>query len=59
MKWMRSFLILTFLFLLGVLITYAQSDEAAGPALPDRSYKLLSEDEDWSYLCDAVLRQEF
>jgi|SRR5437773_12112220 len=59
MKWMRSFLILTFLFLLGVLITYAQSDEAAGPALPDRSYKLLSEDEDWSFLRDAALRQEF
>ncbi len=59
MKWLRFFPILTFLILLGVLTTHAQSGEAAAPALPDRSFKLLSEDEDWRFLRDPALRQEF
>jgi hypothetical protein len=55
---MRISLIST-VFLLGVLPAQAQPDQAAEPAVPDRSYKLLREDEDWSFLQDATLRQDF
>ena len=46
-------------FLVGVLPALAQSDHAVASAIPDRSYKLLSEDEDWSFLRDPALRQDF
>src|SRR5258707_9183710 len=36
----------------------AQSDNAAEPKVPDRSYKLLREDEDWSFLRDPRLRKD-
>jgi hypothetical protein len=42
-----------------VLTAHAQSDEAGGPARADRTYKLLREDEDWSFLRDPTLRQDF
>jgi hypothetical protein len=45
--------------LAGVLSAHAQSDQPAGPVSPDRSYKLLREDEDWSFLRDPALRQDF
>jgi len=45
--------------LIGMLPAHAQSDQAAASAIPDRSYRLLSEDEDWSFLRDPALRQDF
>jgi len=36
----------------------AQSGNSAEPKVPDRSYKLLREDEDWSFLRDPRLRQD-
>ncbi len=38
---------------------HAQSDQTTGPPAPVRSYKLLTEDEDWSFLKDPALRQDF
>jgi len=46
-------------FLIGVGIALAQSDTATESNVPDRSYKLLREDEDWSFLEDRSLRQDF
>ena len=51
------FLVATFIF--GVLAAKAQSGQAADVAIPDLSYKLLREDEDWSFLRDRTLRQDF
>jgi hypothetical protein len=45
-------------FLVCVLPARAQSDPAVAPAIPDRSYQLLSEDEDWSFLRDPALRRD-
>jgi hypothetical protein len=36
-----------------------QSVSAAGSDVPDRSYRLLREDEDWSFLANPKLRQDF
>ena len=36
-----------------------QSVSSAGSDVPDRSYRLLREDEDWSFLADPKLRQDF
>src|SRR6266403_401863 len=58
-KSMRIFPILALAFRLAVLTAHAQSIEAGRPALPDRSYKLLRADEDWSFLRDTALRKEF
>jgi hypothetical protein len=55
----RMFPIIAVAFLLGMLPAHAQSDQAAASAIPDRSYRLLSEDEDWSFLRDPALRQDF
>jgi len=55
---MRIFPILVLVFLVGELPARAQSDQT-NPPTPDRSYKLLSEDEDWSFLRDRSLRQDF
>jgi hypothetical protein len=55
---MRIFPVLVLVFLVGVLPARAQSDET-NPPTPDRSYKLLSEDEDWSFLRDPNLREDF
>ena len=59
MKSMRTLLILAAAFFLTGLIAHAQSDAAGDPAIPDRSYKLLREDEDWTFLRDRPLRQDF
>lgn len=32
---------------------------SSGPEVPDRSFKLLREDEDWSFLADPAKRQDF
>jgi hypothetical protein len=45
-------------FLVCVLPARAQSDPAVVPEIPDRSYQLLSEDEDWSFLRDPALRRD-
>ena len=59
MKSMRILLILAAAFFLTRLTAHAQSDDAGDPAIPDRSYKLLREDEDWTFLRDRALRQDF
>lgn len=46
-------------FLIGVAVALAQSDTATESNGPDRSYKLLREDEDWSFLENRSLRQDF
>ena len=46
-------------FVVGVLAAKAQSEQPADAASPDRSYQLLREDEDWRFLCDRTLRQDF
>ena len=51
--------ILVTVFLLAWQPAHAQSDEATGPEPPSRSYMLLREDEDWSFLRDRSLRQDF
>jgi alginate export protein len=56
---MRFLSIFTILFLLGALCAHAQSDTPAAPTSPDRSYRLLREDEDWSFLRDPALRRDF
>src|SRR5579864_4892284 len=56
---MRNFPIWAVMFLVGVLPARAQSDQvAADPVIPDRSYQLLRENEDWSFLQDSTLRQD-
>src|SRR5258706_10152457 len=42
----------------GVTAARAQSDEEAELKVPDRSYKLLREDEEWSFLRDPRLRRD-
>jgi len=59
MKRTRVFQILTFAFLLTVPTAHAQSNQAANPPIEDRNYDLLREDEDWSFLRDPALRQDF
>src|ERR1700678_2792301 len=55
----RMFPIIAVASLVGVLPARAQSDHVAASAIPDRSYQLLSEDEDWRFLRDPALRQDF
>ena len=55
---MRILSILALAFLVDVQPGHAQSGQAFDPPTPDRSYKLLSEDEDWSFLKDPTLRQD-
>jgi Alginate export len=59
MKSMLILLILAAAFFLTELPAHAQSDNAGDPAIPDRSYKLLREDENWTFLRDRGLRQDF
>ncbi len=54
----RLLAILALVLIAGVPAGRAQSDNAAEPKVPDRSYKLLREDEDWSFLRDPRLRQD-
>jgi hypothetical protein len=55
---MRIFLILAATVSLTGLTAQAQSENAGSPATPDRSYKLLREDDDWTFLRDRALRQD-
>ena len=57
---MRFFLLLAAVALFVVQApSRPQSVSSAGPDVPDRSYRLLREDEDWSFLADPKLRQDF
>src|SRR6201994_2257572 len=58
MKSMRIFLILAAAFFLIGLAAHAQSNNAGDHAIADRSYKLLREDENWTFLRDRALRQD-
>ena len=58
MKSMRIFLILAAAFFL-TGTAHAQSDNAGDHAIQDRSYKLLREDENWTFLRNRALRQDF
>src|SRR5260370_12366423 len=55
-KHVRIFAIVAVLFVISVPGVLAQSNTAAEP---DRSYNLLREDEDWTFLRDKSLRQDF
>jgi Alginate export len=50
--------ILAAAFFLAGRIAHGQSDNAGNPTVPDRSYKLLREDENWTFLRDRALRQD-
>jgi hypothetical protein len=56
---MRIVLILAATLLIGVPRSNAQAVGTAPSVIQDRSYKLLREDEDWSFLRDRSLRQDF
>src|SRR5579863_916488 len=55
---MRFFAMLGFV-LLAAAPARCQSAPSANPDAPDRSIKLLREDEDWSFLADPAQRQDF
>src|SRR4029077_792180 len=55
----RILSILAVALLVGLPPLHAQSDQTSGPVLPDRNYQLLREDENWSFLRDPALRQDF
>ena len=56
---MRIVPILTAALLIGVWGAHAQVGGTTPSVAHDRSYKLLREDEDWSFLRDRNLRQDF
>src|ERR1700757_3801729 len=56
---MRIVLILAATLLIGTLSANAQAVGTAPSVIQDRSYKLLREDEDWSFLRDRSLREDF
>src|ERR1700760_4203100 len=56
---MRIVLILAAALLIGAPSANAQMTGASPSVIQDRSYKLLREDEDWSFLRDRSLREDF
>jgi len=52
----RLLTVLALVIIVGVTAARAQSDDAPETKSPDRSHKLLREDEDWSFLRDQHLR---
>jgi hypothetical protein len=56
---MQSFSMLAVVLLVAVAPAYCQSTSPTSPDVPDRSYKLLREDEDWSFLANPDYRQDF
>ena len=57
---MRILLILAMILVIRLTPSaYAQSADETAAAIPDRTYKLLREDEDWNFLYDRSLRQDF
>ena len=55
----RAFTALTLTLFFNVYCAYGQSASIADSPSPDRSFHLLREDEDWSFLADPKLRQDF
>jgi Alginate export len=51
--------LLAVFFVVGALAAQLQTNQAESSTPPDRSYKILSEDEDWSFLRDPSLREDF
>jgi hypothetical protein len=57
---MRTALVLAMMLALGAVLGHAQSVNTTPlPSAPDRGYKLLREDEDWTFLRDTSLREDF
>jgi Alginate export len=52
-------LVLLFILIVEVLNIRAQPCQGVSTAPPDRTYKLLRDEEDWSFLRDRTLRQDF
>jgi len=51
-------IVLALVLIVGAIVARAQSDDEPEPKEPDRSYKLLRADEDWSFLRDQRLRRD-
>ncbi len=58
-KYVRALLSLMAMSFAGPLLSRGQSVPAAESPAPLRIYHLLREDDDWSFLADPTLRQEF
>ena len=56
---MRFFAMLVVVFVVAPAPLWSQSASSAAADTPDRSIKLLREDEDWSFLADPAKRQDF
>jgi hypothetical protein len=56
---MKTVLILAAVFVVGMHCAHAQSAPIAPKPVEDRTYKLLREDEDWRFLQDRSLKQDF
>jgi hypothetical protein len=56
---MRTAIVLTFALATAISVVHAQTDQFAGSGEAVRTYSLLREDEDWSFLKDPSLRQDF
>jgi hypothetical protein len=54
-----AFSILALILLVGAPFARAQSGQAANSPIEDRNYSLLREDEDWSFLRNPALREDF
>jgi len=54
----RPFSILTMLLLASATPSQAQSSPGVASPAPDRTYHLLREDDDWSFLADPSQRRE-
>ena len=59
LKSIRAFTALVLTLFFNVVCACGQSTSIADSPSPDRSYHLLREDEDWSFLADPKLRQDF
>jgi hypothetical protein len=57
MRFLHIFVVVT--LLAARVAGEAQSAPASGPSVPDRSIKLLREDEDWRFLANSANRQDF
>jgi len=58
-RYMRTLLILMLVSFAGQLLARGQSVPTADSPAPARIYHLLREDDDWSFLADPTLRQDF
>lgn len=56
---MRFFALLFVVFLAALAPAWSQSGSLATADAPDRSIRLLREDEDWSFLADPTQRRDF